>query len=93
MRRDETWTTVVGSGDRTNPKRTCNISRAASDCTGARAENVDSYVAGTYECKKYARVVEKLLVALGCGVNNVTIEVGTYEASGLKKSCTELEAR
>jgi hypothetical protein len=93
MRREETWTTVVGSGERTNPRRTCKISRAASDCTGARAENVDSYVAGKYGCKKYARAVEKWFVILGCGVRNVTIEVGTYEASGLKKSYIELGAR
>ncbi|KAG1829547.1 hypothetical protein DFJ58DRAFT_875409 [Suillus subalutaceus] len=37
-RREETWTTVVGNGERTNPRRTCKTSRAASDCTGARAE-------------------------------------------------------
>lgn len=93
MRRDETWTTVVGSGERTNPRRTCNISRAASDCTGARAENVDLYVAGKYGCKKFMRVIEKWFVVLGCGVISASIEVGTYEASDLKKSYAELEAR
>jgi hypothetical protein len=93
MRREETWMTVVGSGERTNPRRTCKISRAASDCTGPRVENVDSYVAGKYGCKKYARVVEKWFVVLGCGVKNAMIEVGTYEISGLKKLYAELEAR
>jgi len=46
MRREETWMRVVWSGERTNPRRTWIISRAASDCTGTRVEDVDSYVAG-----------------------------------------------
>ena len=62
---------VVGSGERTSRKRTCNTSRAARDWTGATTDQDAECDGGTYEATKETSFLERSLVAAASEANDV----------------------